>query len=162
MPVWALTLAFWLHMAATVVWIGGLFYQAVILEPSISHLLAPEQLAAVLRSLRRRFQPLAWLSLAVLFATGLAQMAGNANYEGLLVIENRWAAAMLAKHITIFLMMGVAGYQTWFLHPELERAALRKAAGEIGSLTGRQVRSQRVNIALSLIVLALTAVARTA
>lgn len=162
MPVWALTLAYWLHMAATVVWIGGLFYQAVILEPSLSKLLAPDQLAALLRSLRRRFQPLAWLSLAVLFATGLTQMSGNPNYEGFLAVGNRWAVAMLAKHTTIFLMMGIAAYQTWFLHPELERAALRKAAGEIGSLAGRQLRSQQINIALSLVVLGLTAVARTA
>lgn len=162
MPVWALTLAFWFHMAATVAWIGGLFYQAIILEPALTKLLAPDQIASLLRTLRMRFQPLAWVSLAVLFATGLTQMAGNPNYEGLLVIENRWAVAMVAKHLTIFLMIGVAVYQTWFLHPELERAALRKAAGEIGTLAERQLRSQRLNIALSLIVLALTAVARTA
>lgn len=149
-------------MAATVVWIGGLFYQAVILGPSISKLLTPNQLADLLRALRTKFQPLAWLSLAVLVATGLTQMTGNPNYAGFLVIEDRWAVAMIAKHSTIALMFAVAIYQTWFLHPELERAAFRQAAGQIGNLADRQLLIQRINIGLSLVVLALTALARTA
>lgn len=162
MPIWALTLSYWLHMAATVAWIGGLFYQGLILGPVLSRMVQPDQRAPILASLRRRFQPLAWLSLAVLFATGLTQMAGSPNYEGFLVIQNRWAAAMIAKHLTIFLMIGVAVYQTWVLHPELERAALRKADDQVSLFAGRQNRTHRINIALSILVLALTAVARTA
>jgi len=34
----ALTVAFWLHMAATIVWIGGLFYQAVVVNPALERL----------------------------------------------------------------------------------------------------------------------------
>lgn len=161
-PAWALTLAYWVHMAATVAWIGGLFYQGLILEPVLARFVDPDQIAPLLASLRRRFQPLAWMSLALLFASGLTQMAGSPNYEGFLVIQNRWAAAIIAKHLTIFLMIAVAAYQTWVLHPELERAALRKASDQVGELAGRQNRSHRLNIALSIVVLGLTAIARTA
>src|SRR5436190_9397084 len=41
----------------------------------------------------RRFNPLAWISLAVLVASGLTQMSASKNYQGLLRIANPWAAA---------------------------------------------------------------------
>jgi uncharacterized membrane protein len=34
-PTWALSLAYTLHMLATVVWIGSLFYQSLFLLPAI-------------------------------------------------------------------------------------------------------------------------------
>lgn len=167
MPVWALALAFWLHMAATVVWIGGLFYQAVLLAPAIEGHLSPELGRRLLQALRRRFTPLAWLSLAVLVGTGLMQMAGNPNYEGFLSIQNLWARAILTKHVAILGMVIIAVYQTWFIQPQIERALLRRAmqperGDEAAPLLSRQVRLHRWNFILGILVLALTALARTA
>ncbi|MGA9532018.1 MAG: DUF4149 domain-containing protein [Anaerolineales bacterium] len=164
MPGWALSVAYWLHMAATVIWIGGLFFQAAILAPSLDRSLSPDAIANLLSQLRRRFTPLAWLSLAVLIATGLTQMSGNPNYEGFIQIHNRWSAAILAKHLVIGLMVLAAGYQTWVLGPRMERAAWQRAqAAEPSQVDARSYRRlTAVNLALALIVLALTAVARTA
>jgi uncharacterized membrane protein len=151
-------------MAATVSWIGGLFFQAVVLTPAIQRALDPPATARLLELLRRRFDPLAWLSLAVLVATGLTQMSANPNYEGFLAVGNRWAAAILTKHILIAGMIGLAGFQTWFLYPRLGRLALRRnAAPEDASSAERlQASLGRLNLLLSVAVLLLTAVARTA
>jgi uncharacterized membrane protein len=164
MPGWALSVAYWLHMAATVVWIGGLFFQGAILAPSLNRSLDPDAIANLLGHLRRRFVPLAWMSLAVLIATGLTQMSGNPNYDGFVQITNRWSAAILAKHLVIGLMVLAAGYQTWVLGPRLERAAWQHAkTAEAAELAARNYRRlTTANLALAFIVLALTAVARTA
>lgn len=163
-PAWALTVAYWLHMAATVTWVGGVFFQATVLAPVLRHTLDPDVSVRVLRRVRRRFSPLAWLSLAVLVATGLTQMNGNPNYEGLLAISNRWSAAILAKHLTIGLMALAAAYQTWILQPQLERTLLSNAreAAAPGAKQGRYQRLTSLNLVLGLVVLALTAIARTA
>lgn len=163
MPGWALSIAYWLHMVATVVWVGGLFFQAVVLAPALQRSLSPEDNANLLGRLRRRFVPLAWLSLAVLIATGLTQMSGNPNYEGFIQIHNRWSVAILAKHAVIGAMVLAAGYQTWVLAPRLERAAWKRATSEADAeADGRSYqRLTAVNIGLALIVLALTAIART-
>ena len=161
MPLWALTAAFWLHMAATVVWIGGLFFQAVILPPALRHVSDRGQF---LETLRRRFQPLAWLSLAVLIATGLTQMAANPNYEGLLSFANPWSRAILAKHLTIGLMIGGAAFQTWVIQPRLARMAMLEAHTQRtvdGPLLQQHERMARLSLALGIAVLALTAIART-
>lgn len=163
-PDWALTAAYWLHMAATVIWIGGIFFQAVVLAPALRRTLDAGSSARLLEQLRRRFSPLAWLSLAVLIATGLTQMNGNPNYEGLLSISNRWSAAILIKHLVIGAMVLAAAYQTWILNPQLERALLHPEPHPATSL-GRQDQYRRLtalNLVFGLLVLALTAVARTA
>lgn len=142
-------------MAATVVWIGGLFFQSVVLGPALVHY---EDRTDLLQRLQRRFQPLAWLSLAVLVGTGLVQMSANPNYEGLLAIGNAWSRAIFAKHMAIALMFGLAGYQTWVLQPELARMAM---VGDAGAARRRFARLARVNLLLGIAVLGLTALART-
>jgi len=161
MPRLALALAYWLHMAATVVWIGGLTFQAIVLAPMLQT--SPD----LFERIRRRFEPLAWLSLAVLIATGLTQMSANPNYTGLLSISNRWSSAILAKHLVIGLMLTLASLQTWWLQPRLARLLLVAARSggepaEAAALRRRQLRWLQFQAFLSIIVLGLTAVARSA
>ncbi len=156
----ALTIAFWLHMAATIVWIGGLFYQAVIVNPALERL--PAERGRLAEDMRRRFQPLAWLSLLVLIGTGLLQMSGNPNYVGLFAFTNPWSRAILTKHIVVGLMMLVAAYQTWVLNPRLSRLALKQEAGASDQAAGEIFRLNRVSLAFGILVLGLTALARTA
>jgi uncharacterized membrane protein len=163
MPAWALAAAYWLHMAATVIWIGGLFFQAAVLAPALRSPLHSEGAGDLLGRLRRRFTPLAWLCLAVLIATGLTQMSGNPNYQGFIQITNRWSAAILAKHIVIALMVLAAAYQTWILSPRLERAAWQRTVGRSSATDASAFRRlTSINLALAIVVLALTAIARTA
>lgn len=160
----ALAGAYWLHMAATVVWIGGIFFQATVLHPALDGSVSADQALRLLRRVRGRFQPLSWLSLAVLVGTGLMQMSASPNYEGVLGLGNRWATAIFAKHVAIALMVGVAALQTWVLHPRLERALLTKSedSDESGRTAQLDVRLTHINLILSLLVLAFTALARTA
>lgn len=150
-----LALAYWLHMAATVVWIGGLFFQSVVLPPALRKVNRPGPL---LESLRRRFQPLAWLSLAVLVGTGLVQMSASPNYEGLLSVANPWSQAIFVKHLAIFLMVAIAAYQTWVLQPRIARQAL---LGREADHLSRFGRLSLVNLVLGILVLGLTGLART-
>jgi len=167
LPIWGLRTAYWLHMAATIVWIGGLFFQAAVLTPALSKRSPSEDDARFLEAIRRRFDPLAWLSLSVLLVTGLSQMSANPNYSGFLAIENLWSVAILSKHMLIGVMILIAAYQTWVLRPKLSRSMLARAARAEGGpeaalLNARQARSTRLNLVLGVIILALTAVARTA
>jgi uncharacterized membrane protein len=167
MPAWVLSAAYWLHMAATVAWVGGLMFQSLLL-PAALQSLDPLARARLFGSIARRFQPIAWLSLAVLIFTGLTQMAAHPSYTGLLVIEGRWAQAILAKHLAFSGMVLIAAVQTWILHPRLARHMLVEAAGApadtdaVPRSMSRIDRLTRMNAVLALIILAFTAIARTA
>jgi uncharacterized membrane protein len=160
-----LALSYWLHMIATIVWVGGLAMMALVAWPGAHKVLGPgHQLSALISDWQRRFNPLAWLSLAILIVTGLTQMSANANYEGLLAISNPWAAALLAKHVAIGAMVLIGVYMNWSLQPALARLALLEARGqspaEAEALRRRELNMTRLNLACGVLVLALTAVAR--
>ncbi len=154
-----LALAYTLHMAATVVWVGGLVVLSVLVFPLVQRHLPPEQAAHFWVRLRRRFDPVAWFCLTLLVGTGMFQMSANPNYEGFLVVANTWARAILLKHIAFLALTVLSAYHTWGLLPALERALLRGGVPSSHHLR-RERWWQWGAVGLSLVVLALTAVAR--
>lgn len=165
-PEWALLLSFWLHMLATVVWLGGLAALALLVLPWVRRSLEADAFADWLRELNQRLDPIGWFSLALLTVTGLLQMGANPNYEGFLYFGNNWAMAILLKHLAFFGMVGVSGYITWGVSPALQRAALRRAQGRANHgemvLIKRLQRLIGLNLFLGGAVLAFTALARIA
>ncbi len=165
-PYWGLSIIYWLHMLATVVWIGSLAALSLLILPVARRTLEPGTYSAFLSGLQQRLDPLAWLSLVVLIATGMFQMSANPNYSGFLSIQNRWAAAILIKHLVFFGMTAMSAYLTWGLLPALRRVALRQARGqfvpEAEKLQRRELVLMRINLILGVIILGLTAIARAA
>lgn len=161
-PLWALTISYWLHLVATVLWIGGLAAVVLLIHPAAHRLNAPER-DALLETAQRRLDPIGWLCLALLTGTGLIQMSANPQYEGFLAVTNQWAVSILLKHLVFFGMAGVSAYLTWFSLPDLKRAVLRQAAGKPVDLTrlrNKNLLLLRINLILGGIVLILTALAR--
>jgi uncharacterized membrane protein len=165
-PYWALSLVFWLHMLATVAWIGGLVAVVVLVLPAAKKNLLSETYAIYLGQIQRRLDPIGWLSLAILLATGLFQMSANPNYQGFLSISNRWAASMLLKHILFIGMIGISAYMTWGIMPGLRRIAMKQAKGldvqSAEQLQKRETLLLRINLILGILILGLTAFARAA
>ena len=166
-PPLVLAAAYWLHMLATVIWLGGLSALAFLVLPAAGRALDAGSYTAFLAQLQRRLQQVGWFSLAVLTVTGMFQMSSNPSYGGFLEINNPWAMAILAKHAVIGLMIAVAAYMTWGVFPALQRMAFLQAAGRpvSGEQAGRLRRQEKlilaINLALSALVLLLTAIART-
>lgn len=177
---WTLSLVFWLHMLATISWIGGLAVLAVLVLPAARKSLDTQAYLSFIGQIRRRFDPLVWFSLVILAGTGMLQMGANPNYQGVLAIDNPWSLAIFVKHLLFLLMAGLSGYMTWVLLPGLNRLALLRARQQNGAGVGekaavletqehqeeqllrREDRLIRMNLVLGVLVLALTAIARVA
>ena len=167
-PPLALTVAYWLHMLATVGWVGSLAALSLIVLPAARRALEPPAFSALLARMQARLQPVAWFSLFLLAATGMFQMSSHPSYAGFLAIENTWSVAILSKHLVIGLMVLASAYLTWGLLPAIQRTALMRAAGaeidpeQVSRLEHRETWLIWANLLLSVAVLALTAWARTA
>ncbi len=153
-------------MLATVVWIGALSTLALFVIPIGYRQLPPDAYAELLAQVNRRLDPIGWFCLALLVVTGLFQMSSNPNYEGFLTISNRWSMAILLKHLVFGAMILISAIMTWRVLPALRHASLRRARGLDIEGEGKSHRQAvllvRGNLVLSLVVLALTALARTA
>ena len=165
-PVWALSIAYWFHMLATVLWIGGLAALSLIVLPAARKVLEPQPYADLLAALQKRLDPLGWFSVVVLLTTGMIQMSAHPSYEGFLSIAGLWAGSILIKHILFGIMVLVSGYVTWGLLPALRQAALLQSRGkdlpEQEKLQKREIFLLRLNLILGIFVLLLTAIARSA
>jgi len=164
-PTWAIALVFWLHMLATVAWLGGLAAIAILVLPAAKRVLKPADQLAFIEGIQRRLEPLAWFSLAILIVTGLFQLSVNPHYNGFLSTSGQWSLAILTKHTLVILMIVVSAIQTWEVLPAIRRGLMRIEKGgadeaEVKRLQKRETRLLRLNIALSILILAATAFAR--
>ena len=164
-PYWALSIAYWLHMLATTVWVGGIATLVLIILPTARSQLSSQHYTDLMGGLSARITPIAWLSLVVLLGTGMFQMSANPNYEGILEISNNWAKAILVKHVLFVLVIVVSAYLTWVLMPTQNRLALLQAKGkdtpEAEQYNNREKWLRAVNLILAVLILGLTALARS-
>lgn len=167
MPFWVLSLAYWLHMLATVIWIGGMFVLSVLIMPYVKKNLNPALRLVFLTEVQHKFQPVGWLSLVILVATGMFQMSEHPLYEGFLSIHNTWAAALFVKHILVIVLVVFMAVMTWVTLPALKRLVMAQNMGKTIDASERiklertETRINRINIVLSVLVLLFTALARS-
>jgi uncharacterized membrane protein len=164
-PHWALALTFWIHMLAAVGWIGSLAAMAVLVLPSAKRALSAGDQLALIDTIQKRFEPITWLSVSVLIATGLFQMSVNPNYNGFLATSGRWSLAMLTKHLLVGTLLAVSAVHTWDALPSLRRALMQKqkmGSDEIQRLQRREVALLRASLVLGLLVLLATGFLRAA
>lgn len=164
-PTWAIALVFWLHMLATVAWLGGLAAIAILILPVAKRVLKPSDQLAFIEGIQRRLEPLAWFSLAILIVTGLFQLSINPHYDGFLSTSGQWSLTILTKHMLVILMIVVSAIQTWEVLPAIRRGLMRIEKGqvdetEVKHLQKRETLLLRLNISLSILILAATAFAR--
>ncbi len=162
-PYWAVALTFWIHMLATATWIGSLVAMAALVMPAARRTLsAPDQLSLV-EMLQRRIEPITWLSVSVLIATGLFQMSINPHYNGFLSTSGQWSLALLTKHIVVGALIAVSAVHTWDVLPSLRRALMQKKKlqqEEVSRLKRREGTLLRISLVLAALILLATAFAR--
>ncbi|HEY5983008.1 MAG TPA: CopD family protein [Anaerolineales bacterium] len=164
-PYWAVALTFWIHMLATATWIGSLVAMAALVMPAARRALsAPDQLSLV-EMLQRRIEPITWLSVSILIATGLFQMSINPHYNGFLSTSGQWSLALLTKHVLVGTLIAVSAVHTWDVLPSLRRALLQKNKlqhAEIARLRHREGTLLKISLVLATLILLATAFARAA
>jgi putative copper export protein len=165
MPTIALAFSYWLHLLATIVWIGGLA-ALVLLVPALQVPAGGALDGAPGDRLYRRFTVVSNFALAVLLVTGMVQLVGEKapNYQGVLNFASLWAQIILAKHLVIAAMIAVGVYAQGSVDPALKRLAMLAAAGradeaQIAGLRRRRAQTLAASLVLGVVVLALTAVA---
>lgn len=163
MPTWVLASLFWLHMLATVTWIGSLVSMYVLVLPISRRVLRPVDELTLLDGVQKRLEPVAWFSVSMLIVTGLFQMSVNPHYNGFLSTSGQWALAILAKHTLVAALVAVSAVYTWDVLPSMRRALMRRQKAseeEILRLQRRERALLTASVVLAALILLATAVMR--
>jgi uncharacterized membrane protein len=165
-PAWAIALTYWLHMLATVTWVGSLAAIMLLILPAMKRTLDAETQLIFLEAMQKRLEPIAWFSISLLVLTGLFQMSVNPHYDGFLSLSTQWSLAILAKHILGMGMVVVSAIQTWDVIPAIRRAIMiskkNKDTAKLDALRKREITLLRINFGLAILILLATAFARAA
>jgi uncharacterized membrane protein len=163
-PAWALALTYWLHLLATVSWVGSLAGVSFLVLPAMQRALDSETQLVFLEAMQKRLEPIAWFSMSLLVLTGLFQMSVNEHYDGFLSLSTQWSLAILIKHLLGIVLVVFSAIQTWEVIPAIRRAILRSRksenAEELDALRRREILLLRTNFGLSILILLATAFAR--
>src|SRR5215216_1323982 len=148
-PSWALALTYWLHLLATVTWVGSLAGVSLLVLPAMKRSLDAETQLVFIEALQKRLEPIAWFCMSLLLVTGLFQMSVNPHYDSFLSTSTQWSLAILAKHLLGIIMVAVSAIQTWEVIPAIRRAIVKSKksnnAEELESLRRREIRLLRIN-----------------
>jgi uncharacterized membrane protein len=159
-----LALTFWLHLLATVTWVGSLAGISFLVLPAMQRALEPETQLVFIEAMQRRLEPIAWFCMSLLLLTGLFQMSVNPHYDGFLSTSTQWSLAILTKHLLGIVMVVVSAIQTWEVIPAIRRAIIKskksKNTEELDALRRREILLLRMNFGLSILILLATAFAR--
>lgn len=160
---WILAIIFWLHMLATVTWIGSLAAINLLVLPASHRTLKLADQLSFIAALQKRLEPLAWFCMGILLVTGLLQLSTSPHYDGFLALSTQWSFAILIKHGLALIMVVVSAIQTWEVLPAIQRTLMKKGKadeGELARLQRKEVIILQINLALSALILGATALAR--
>lgn len=163
MPSWALTLVYFLHLSATVAWLGSLVGLTLLVIPAASKVLEVKDQVSLLDNIQARLDSLSWFCLFLLVATGMFQLSASPKYHGLLGVENNWEKAILIKHGLVITFAIASAVMSWGVMPAIRRAKIKmQRTGDDQELVPLRKREKfllRLNLILAALVLLATAAA---
>jgi copper resistance protein D len=144
-----------LHMLAALFWLGGMLFLAIVGAP-VLRLVEPAELRARLfDGLGRRFRTAGWIAIAILVATGLA----NLHYRGFLAWavlgraafwRTAFGTALAIKLAAVAAMLVIQGVHDFVDGPRAARAV--PGSAEALALRRRAALLARLNALVGLVV----------
>jgi copper resistance protein D len=144
-----------LHVLAALLWLGGMFFFALVGAPALRRVEPPSLRAELFRELGERFRSVGWIAIGVLVVTGVTNL-----YLGGMLVWELWSSAAfwsspygtsLAWKLTaVTLMVGLSALHDFVMGP----AAARQVPGSPGALRARRGASWmgRANAVLGIIL----------
>ncbi|MDI3341260.1 MAG: copper resistance protein CopC [Sphaerobacter sp.] len=153
-PVWLSVLVDWIHLAATVAWLGGLAALAVAVRPELRGRSEATRLALLAPAVSR-FSVLALVSVEALILTGLYATWAHVPRPAALV-DSGYGVALLTKLGLVLVTLGLAAVNLLVLRPRLRAAARHApdAPADAAALVRRVMRTVGAEALLGVAILA--------
>ena len=138
-------IALWLHILATVVWVGGMFFAHVALRPAVAVLPPPVRLPLVTATLATFFR---WVAIAVVTIIG----------TGFVMIFARGGFGLIGAHIHVMTVLGLVmasiyGFVVAVPFPRARAAVAANGWETAGAALIQVRRLVGVNLVLGLVTL---------
>jgi len=110
-----------MHVVSAVVWVGGLIFINVVLNPVLEH--KQETRSAASMAVHKRFFAFVWMSLWILLGTGALLMLSSPQFQWF-DLSTPWRKLLAIKELS-FLLMAFFSWQTKKVFEQMERSLQR-------------------------------------
>ena len=153
MSAFLITLSTWLHVLATIVFVGYYLFTGLIYLPVLERQMQANALRDVLEQVSARLRPFFGGSLLIFLVTGTHLMLINPNYLGLgNFFANPWSILIIIKHVLVLAFLALAVFS--------ERAFLGKIADQKPKALNQFRWAMNINMILGVIIVLLTSIAQ--
>jgi len=147
----------WIHLMATVAWIGGMFANFFIYMPAIRKVLDPSSSGKLMGTVMKRFRIMVYISMGLLLFTGMISGFIHVSSVDATSAENSWNTLLTIK-ISVFVVMAVlAIYAFEYLAPKVAETAAKGASPELARIQKRQMALAATGFILGIIIVAISA-----
>ncbi len=140
----------WVHYLASVMWIGGMAFNILVLRPSMI-VIDQSQRPVLGTTVLKRFIIFAWLSIVLLIITGITIALSHVAFGD--IFSTTYGIVLLSKHFVTLIMILIVTWISFVLSTKL--APFAPKPNTILILV-------KTNLSLGVIVLLLTAILRGA
>jgi uncharacterized membrane protein len=113
----------WIHLMATVAWIGGMFTNFFVYIPSIGKTLEPPLAGKLMANVMKRFRVLVYISMAVFLLSGITMASLHLDSTAMQSSRTELVAILLFKVPLYILMVILAIVAFEFVAPRVARLA---------------------------------------
>ena len=154
----------WLHVIAAVTWVGGNLILAMVIVPHFRQNLPPVQRIQLLTQIGKRFEPIVWGCIGILFFTGIVNIFFAVDFTSSTAISDAFMRTLLIKIGLFFVLVILTALHSMIFAPRLAAAvetldpALEELPSEIKPLRSRMsIISSLMGVVSLLILLAAVA-----
>lgn len=143
--------SYWIHIVATVIWLGGITFILFVAIPSAKQVLGGDA-GKLMGEITKRFTPLANYSIVLMVITGAVLMSLNKGFSAPNIV-NYWTMTLILKLLLVIVMIAIHFYRGLVLAPKITRTA---TDSEKVALQRLSLNLVKVNLVLGLLVLLLS------
>ncbi len=147
-----------LHILATITWFGTLFVNFALLRSTVQQTLQPAAAGPFVGLFIRKARMVVYISLAVLFITGIPMKIVSPYYVSIINFSNDWQIAMFAKHVLVALLALLAIINFEIIGPRFQKAAKSGTPVEVEKYKRIQQGAGMLSISMAFIILVISAV----
>lgn len=147
----------WIHLMATVAWIGGMFTNFFIYLPAMGKVLDPGTSGKLMGAVMSRFKVMVYISMALFLITGMISGYLLNSSSDATALESYWNILFSLKVGVFALMVLLAVYAFEFLAPKVAKTAANGPSPELARLQKSQMILAATGFILGIIIIAISA-----
>ncbi len=155
-PILQITFDFF-HLMATIAWIGGMFFNFLVVMPTITKVLDPATAGKFMKALFSRVRVVVYVSLLILFVTGIPMKIASEYYVGIINFDTTWETVGFIKHVFVGLLELMAIYNFEILAPKVGKLAMSGPSPALMLLKKRQMMFGMISFLFGITIILLSA-----